>query len=263
MKKVLRLSSIVMVLCLCMALNPSRTYKQRPEKYNMKYEEHKLPTGDGDATINVWHFDAKTKSDKCMLICHNGDGNMADYLRRVDQFTGLNYNVVLFDYRGFGESSEFEIDNNMYIYPHFTDDVETVIDYCRKKYTTFSLYGWGMGAGLALGMGYNRPEVEAIIADAPFTCLDTLEARFRTWEEPLEVPFAGYQKRFEPLFALQNAPQKNLKDIKLVIGSNDPIMNKADMEQLQKLQKKLINEKIYVVENPDQKDNFKLDQAAY
>lgn len=154
MKKVFLITVIGLMSLSIYALNPSRTYKQLPGKFNMKYTQEKIKTSDGEAELNVWFFPAKTKTKKLMLISHNGEGNMADYLRKVDQFTGLGYNVVTYDYRGFGESNEFKIDNNMYIYPHFLNDLETMIDYCRKKHAPiFDLYGWGMGAGLSRGIG--------------------------------------------------------------------------------------------------------------
>lgn len=246
------------------ALNPSRTYKQRPEKYNMEYKEVKVKTNDGLAELNVWDFPCKsTNTTKLVLIAHNGEGNMADYLRRIDQFRS-EYNVVIFDYRGFGESSEFEIDNNMYIYPHFQDDYETMLDYCRKTHvSTFHLYGWGIGGGLALGIGYNRPETRRIIADTPFLSMEDLEERFSDWDEPMEVPFAGYEKRFEPIYALEGTPAKNIEGIKIIIGSNDLLFKPEDMEVFAKLQKKIVDKDIYVVENPDRKDNFRVDKSEY
>ena len=157
------------------ALNPSRTYKQLPDKYNMEYTAHTVTTSDG-AKLKAWHIPSKTKSTKLILISHNGEGNMANYLRRVDQFTSIGYNVVVYDYRGFGQSSDFKIANNMYIYPHFQKDFEAMVDFCRKKYaSSFDVYGWGVGAGLSLGVGWNRAEVRAIIADTPFLSMEDLE----------------------------------------------------------------------------------------
>ena len=253
----------LLVTAQALALNPSRTYKQRPDKFNMKYTEVKVPTNDGEATLNVWDFPAKTKTTKLVLIAHSGEGNMADYLRRVDALTNT-FNVVAFDYRGFGESSEFEIDNNMYIYPHFQDDMATMIDYCRKQHVAqFSLYGWGIGAGLALGVGYGRPEVVRIVADTPFLSMEDLEQRFSGWDAPMEVPFAGYEKRYEPISSLDGAPGTHLQKIGLIIGSADRLYKRADMQALQGKQKKLVDKDIYVVENPDRKDNFQVDKAAY
>lgn len=244
-------------------LNPSRTYKQLPSKFNMKYEEHKVKTNDGLATLNAWSFKATTgETTKLVLIAHNGEGNMADYLRRVDVFTHMGYNVVIFDYRGYGESSEFEIDNNMYIYPHFQDDYTSMIDFCRKKFTPkFSVYGWGIGGGLSLGIGWNRSEVNKIIADTPFLSMEDLETRFEDWDEPMEVPFAGYEKKNEPIFSLDNEPNGD-KEVLLIVGSNDILFKSDDYEKLKKKQKKVVKE-IVVIENPDRKDNLKADKTTY
>lgn len=247
------------------ALNPSRTYKQLPSKYNMEYVEHKVQTADG-ATLTAWYFPANKKTTQLVLISHNGEGNMADYLRRVDQFTSIGFNVVTYDYRGFGTSSEFEIDNNMYIYPHFQDDYKAMIDFCRQQFVqSFHAYGWGIGAGLSMGIGYNRKEIKKIIADTPFLSMEDLENRFSSWDEPMEVPFAGYDKKYEPIYSLDGDPtliKGNVKEILLMIGSNDILFKVSDMEGLQKKQKKIVKD-IYVVENPDRKDNFRIDKSAY
>ncbi|MFT5780320.1 MAG: pimeloyl-ACP methyl ester carboxylesterase, partial [Crocinitomicaceae bacterium] len=222
-----------------LALNPSRTYKQLPEKYNMEYKQAKVKTNDGNAELNIWDFPCKTKTTKLILIAHSGEGNMADYLRRVDQLTE-NFNVVIFDYRGFGESSDFEIDNNMFIYPHFIDDMESMIDYCRKQHVaTFNIYGWGIGGGLALGVGWNRPESLQIIADTPFHSMEDLEERFESWDTPMEVPFAGYDKKFEPIYAVDAGPAKNLTGVLLIIGSNDILFKPSDMVSISAKQKKV------------------------
>lgn len=248
------------------ALNPSRTYKQLPDKFNMIYEAHDVKTSDG-ATLKAWYFPANVKTTQLILISHNGEGNMADYLRRVDQFTSIGFNVVTYDYRGFGESSEFEIDNNMYIYPHFQDDIIAMIDFCRQQFVqTFHMYGWGMGAGLSLGVGWNRIEIRKIIADTPFLSMEDLENRFSSWDEPMEVPFAGYDKKYEPLYSLDADPailKNNNKQVQLIIGSNDILFKEDDMKALQKKQSKCVEKNIYVVENPDRKDNFRIDKAAY
>ncbi len=248
------------------ALNPSRTYKQLPDKYNMVYEAHDVKTSDG-VTLKAWYFPANTKTTRLVLISHNGEGNMADYLRRVDQFTSIGYNVVTYDYRGFGESSEFEVDNNMYIYPHFQDDLKAMIDFCRQQYVqSFDMYGWGIGAGLSLGIGYNRKEIKKIIADTPFLSMEDLETRFETWDAPMEVPFAGYDKKYEPIYSMDNEPviiKGNEKNIKLIVGSADILYRDSDYKDMVNKQKKLFDKDIYIVENPDGKDNFRVSKADY
>jgi pimeloyl-ACP methyl ester carboxylesterase len=249
------------------ALNPSREYKQLPDKYNMIYEEEDVTTSDG-ATLKAWYFPSTgPKTTQLILMCHNGEGNMADYLRKVDQFRTNGYNVVIFDYRGYGKSSDFAIDNNMYLYPHFQDDVKAMIDFCRGKYVqAFNIYGWGMGAGLALGIGWNRLEIKKIIADTPFLSMEDLEKRFSSWDTPMEVPFAGYDKKFEPIYSLDVPPtvlKNGYKQVLLIIGSNDILFKVDDMKALQKKQPKMVAKDIYLVTNPDRLDNFIVDKAAY
>jgi pimeloyl-ACP methyl ester carboxylesterase len=248
------------------ALNPSREYKQLPEKFNMIYQAHSVPTADG-ANLQAWYFPAKVKTTKLILICHNGEGNMADYLQKIEAFGSLGYNIVTFDYRGFGKSSDFKIDNNYYIYPQFQDDVKAMIDFCRKQFVAnFDIYGWGMGSGLALGIGWNRPEIKKIIADTPFLSMEDLEKRFSSWDTPMEVPLAGFDKKFEPIYALDLAPTvtKNVpKSILLIIGSNDILFKVSDMKALQAKQPKMVAKDIYTVPNPDRIDNFLVDKAAY
>ena len=114
-----------------MALNPKKTYDMRPEKYGMTYKEEKVPEKDG-AILNAWFFEAKNKTTNWMVISGSGDGNMADNIEIASQFLSAGWNVCLYDYRGYGESSEFEVDPDIFIYPQFTFDLNAVLDYLRK-----------------------------------------------------------------------------------------------------------------------------------
>jgi pimeloyl-ACP methyl ester carboxylesterase/tetratricopeptide (TPR) repeat protein len=244
------------------ALSPSRTYKQKPEKYGMDYVEAEVGTKDG-AKLNTWHFKPQTKSSHLVVMSHSGEGNMADYLRRVDALTKLGFDVLTFDYRGYGESSEFEIDDNMYIYPHFVTDLVAVLDFARDtiRPTRTYLYGWGIGAGLSLGVGWHRQDILKIIADTPFLTIEDLEDRFSKWDEPMGVPFAGYVMQQQPLNALDRAPSREIA-VQLIVGTNDLLMKEADMLKLVDKQPGNFR-KVHVVKNPDRKDNFRIDKAAY
>lgn len=245
-----------------LALNPSREYKQLPEKLDMKYEAVSVKTNDG-AMLNAWYFPSHVKTTELILICHNGEGNMADYLKQVGGFVDLGFNVMIFDYRGFGKSSDFDIDNNMYVYPHFQDDVKAMIDFCRGKYArTFNMYGFGVGAGLALGIGYNRPEIKRIIADTPFLSMEDLEKKFSSWDTPMEVPFAGMERKFEPIYSLDTEPSKTLQKIMLIIADGDKLMKVDDMKALHKKQPRFVQPP-FVVKGSDGTNNFAFDEANY
>lgn len=264
-KTALALCLTLMTSAAAWALNPSREYKQLPDKFNMPYKELTVGTPDG-ASLKAWHIPTETKTTQLMLMCHNGEGNMADYLRKVQQFNSLGYNVVIFDYRGYGKSSDFAIDNNMYIYPQFQDDVKAMIDFVRKSYgNNITLYGSGMGAGLALGIGWNTADVKKIIADTPFLSMEDLEKRFSSWDTPMEVPLAGYDKKYEPIYSMDTEPavlKGSPKKVLLIIGSNDILFKVDDMKALQKKRPTIVVAP-YVVTNPNRLDNDLVDKAAY
>lgn len=240
------------------ALNPSRTYKQRPEKFNMEYTEHSVATADG-ASLTTWAFPATSKSSDVVVLMHNGEGNMADYLRRVDQFRS-DYNVVVFDWRGYGESSDFEIDADLYVMSEFVNDANAMIEWSAKQHGgDVIVYGWGMGAGLALGTGWQSGSVRKIIADTPFLSMEDLEERFSSWDEPKKVPpRASSTLNVQAVLAKKPAGPK---DVLLIVGSNDALYSAKDLQAIKTAAGS--KHKIHVVENPDRKDNFKVDKAAY
>jgi len=263
MKKILGLVPLF-VLCsvsLVLALNPSRTYKSKPEKYGMKYEEKKVTTSDG-ATLNVWYFPCPTeKTTKMVLICHNGEGNMGEYLERTSSFISAGYNVIAFDYRGYGESSEFAIEKSMYLYPQFATDVLAMIDFVRKSYVqTFNVYGFGIGAGLSVGIGANRPEVKKVVADGPFLSLETYKAAAGKAGEQVDMPF-GYNKKYEPLFCFENNPAAHLTGILYVVGEYDKIVTPADIKTMVGKASKI--SKTYLVKGSYNPQNFDTNKNEY
>ena len=52
----------------------------------------------------------------------------------------MGYAVVTYDYRGYGESKEYEFDEDRYLYAQFATDLETMITYCYNSYQQKRLY---------------------------------------------------------------------------------------------------------------------------
>lgn len=242
------------------ALNPSRTYKQRPDRFSMQYTESAVKTAD-DGTLNSWTFASRMGDKGTVLMCHNGNGNMADYLRRVDQFLGLGFEVVTFDYRGYGNSSDMRIDTSMFILPEFQQDVEAMFEHLAKRGTAnVIVYGWGMGASLALGVGYGDPMVSGIIADTPYLSTENHSERLEKLELTIKMP-AGMDVRNNPIEALRRPAKEALKSILILVGSNDPVYKLKDYKKLQKIQSHLIT--LSEIENPEAEDNFRVNKSAY
>lgn len=239
MKKFI-LTAFAATLCSSLwALNPVREYSVTPADYGMDYKEVIITTSD-DVKLNAWVFKPAAASKKFIIVSDDGNGNMADNLELIAQFISIGYNVVAYDYRGYGKSDDFTIKNNFFIYPQFVKDITAVVDYTRKYYNTqFDMFGIGIGAGLSLSVGANRPEVRRIIADGTYSSFEQTKNKYKTVKgEDIMMPLA-YDKMFmEPLYALASKGDQ-LYGILYIVGANEDICGQDDVKALLKLKPKI------------------------
>lgn len=240
------------------ALEPEKEYKVTPNKFGMNFKEERITTPDG-AILNAWFFDAAKKTTNWIVISGSGDGNMADDLELANQFLSAGYNVVTYDYRGYGASSDFEIDPDLYIYPQFIVDLNSVLDYLRKSraITKFDLYGRDIGGGLSIGVGANRVETKKIIADGPWISLEIMQKKLKDKKgREVNLPF-GYDKTYEPQFALDGKRQ-HLRGVMIIVSPNDELVTPQET----KVMKGVTN--VFVVkDSPSNKENFTTNKNDY
>lgn len=250
------LASLLIILN-CSALNPSREYKATPAKFGMNFKEEKIATKDG-ATLNAWFFELQKKTTNWVIISGSGDGNMGDLLEIVNSFISAGYNVCTYDYRGYGTSSDFTIDPDLYIYPQFITDLNAVLDYARKSraITKFDLYGQNIGGGLSIGVGAQRPETRKVIADGPWIGLEVMKKKFAALNKTVNMPF-GFDKNYEPMFAFDK-PKAQLKGVLAIVSPQDPLINTTDLKSI-----KGITETYLVKTSPSNAENFNTDKDAY
>jgi pimeloyl-ACP methyl ester carboxylesterase len=250
--------AVLMMTGKAFALNPSREYKVNPEKYGMQYSKEMIPTKDG-LKLCGWFFELPKKTTNWIIISASGDGNMADNLEICSQFMSAGWNVCMYDYRGYGESDNFTIDPQTYIYPQFLTDLNSVIDFLRKSraITKIDLYGKNIGAGLSLGVGCNRPETRKIIADGPWTGLELMKKKFKdVQQKDVIIPF-GFDKTYEPIYACDKL-KSNLRGVMLIVSPKDPMLNAEDMKLLR------CSTTAYIVPtSPGNDQNFETDKNMY
>lgn len=126
------------------AIKPSSSYLNTPSMMNLTYEEIKLATKDG-ALLNVWHLPSETIKTPVVIALPDA-GNMGDWLYLGLYLQAYGLDVWMFDYRGFGGSSSFEMEREMLFYPEFIIDLSTVCDYVfEQRKTAPALLGLSMG----------------------------------------------------------------------------------------------------------------------
>jgi|AntAceMinimDraft_17_1070374.scaffolds.fasta_scaffold02133_6 hypothetical protein len=265
MKKINFIILLVLINTYVFALNPSKEYPVRPDEYGMDYKEVTINTEDS-LQLKAWFFKSPNTSYKIMILSDDGNGNMADLIEIASYFLTLNYNVLTYDYRGYGESSDFKINKNFYIYSQFEKDISAAINYVKKDHPDMpqiSLYGTGIGAALSICAGINK-KIEKIIADSPYITLIEIQKKLKE-KKFLDVRMPiGYNKiKLEPKHALEsNNISAYLKGIMLIAGQDDEIYTPKDMKTLGKMVKN-IPVKIYIAKKSTIKNTFLSDKEKY
>jgi len=247
-------------------LNAQKTYDITPADFGLVFDTIRITTDD-DASLFGWHLYPGEKGDKsskkCVIISHDGNGNMANMLEQAGKFLGLGFHVFMYDYRGFGKSSDFTVSPKFFIYQQFASDLTGAIEYVKKYHALFSidLYGVGIGAGLSLGIGANNLKVHRVIADNPYSTFETVQNRYEQKTGTRIMMPIGYSVTLlEPKMALEDHGD-HLRGILLIIGEQGSIMNYNDMLELQAMKKKVTS--IYTVKGVDNDKNFSSNRDEY
>jgi hypothetical protein len=263
MKKLISLLSLVILtLGSVLALNPVKEYSVTPADYGMDYTEVKITTEDG-IVLNAWMFNPKETSYKIIVLSDDGNGNMADLLEQVSNFISLGYYVVTYDYRGYGKSGDFKINNKFYIYSQFEKDLTAVINYLKKEHTStpkIHLYGVGIGAALSISVGANM-DITKIIADSPYSTLEGIKTRIKEVKNEDVLMPLGYDKNLlEPKYALETKG-KLISGLLLIAGENDLLYTPKDMKELAKIKSSVTS--IYTAKAATSETTFTVDKAKY
>lgn len=148
------------------------------DKYNprsvfmLDYEDVALKTKDG-LRLKGWYIPSEN-SKKAVVIGHGLGANKSNFLSLVGLWHSLDYNVLIFDFRGHGESEGHTISfgyKEKY-------DIEAGFDYLvyEKNFLPEDIVGYGVSFGGASlihavsdGTGF-----EKIITDSSFASIDTM-----------------------------------------------------------------------------------------
>ena len=136
------------------------------DKYKFKFpndfEEITYITKDGNA-ISAILF--KAKKSKGVVFYHHGNaGNLESWGVRAIDFTNKGFDVLMYDYRGYGKSTG-KIKNEKMLYKDaLMIYKELLIDY---KESDIVLYGMSLGTGIATKLA-NENNPKSLILETPY-----------------------------------------------------------------------------------------------
>ncbi|MBL1078019.1 alpha/beta hydrolase [Nocardia sp. 2] len=83
---------------------PERRIVSTPAMFGVEYEDLRLPTGDGE-TVNAWFVRAVGNPVGHLLFAHGNAGNIGDRSPVLAMLAAVGFDVLIFDYRGYGRST--------------------------------------------------------------------------------------------------------------------------------------------------------------
>jgi len=85
---------------------PKPTLQFTPEDYGLPFESLTLTTSDGES-LGAWYVPAgdNPREGWSLIFCHGNAGNIGDRVGSIKTFHDLGIHVLIFDYRGYGEST--------------------------------------------------------------------------------------------------------------------------------------------------------------
>jgi pimeloyl-ACP methyl ester carboxylesterase len=174
---------------------PGRTLVATPSQICLMFEEVRIKTAD-HVDLHGWYVPAAAGAP-AVLFCHGNAGNIAHRLDWLQIFRGMGFAVLLFDYRGFGQSSGTPTEQGTYF------DAQAAWDYLT------STKGFSPGSIVIVGESLGGPIAAhlakdvapgALILVSTFTSLPDL-ARTLYWYLPVRLlarfryPTAAYVVR--------------------------------------------------------------------
>lgn len=166
----------------------------------------RVPAADG-AVMEGWYFPARRDPGvppRALVVQAHGNGwNLQAQWRGAKWLADRGFDVLAFDYRGFGNSPGRATRQGA------IDDVNAAIDWAQRRAARRGLrvvlFGQSMGAALSVEVGTRRADLAAIVIDSPFDSWPGVAAfalSRRAWlRAPLRLALAVALRRSGPELA--------------------------------------------------------------
>lgn len=221
-------ASICLSFTPALALKPMRSYPALPSDYGIVYEELTLTTRDS-LHIKAWFFPvqdtagiandivgrlipvppelkraaraytpSRSRPAPAVVICNGDAGNMTYLIFYAYHFFTRGFNVLTFDWRGFGESDEWPMEQDLLSCTEFLTDYDAALDAAKIRNEVdpkrIGVLGFSTGAYLSFAETAKRGDIAAFVGRALLTSfedvLPLIRAKdpARNWRAPADYP---------------------------------------------------------------------------
>ena len=148
---------------------PTRDYFATPADVGLTFEDLNLKTRDG-VSIAAW-FVPREHAKATILFCHGNAGNMSNRLHSIKLLNEMEYQVLIFDYRGYGRSEGRPGENGTYL------DADAAWEYLIETRAEpperVVVFGRSLGGAVAIELA-RRHRPAALVVESTFTSLNVI-----------------------------------------------------------------------------------------
>jgi len=143
---------------------PERTLAATPQNIGLPFEDVSITTQD-QVKLHGWLIKAP-RAKSTLIFFHGNAGNIGGRLGKIDLFHHLGLNVLIIDYRGFGNSGGYPTEKGIY------KDATATYDYLMQRDDMQGQhvisYGASLGGAVAVDLATRR-DVACLIVDSSFS----------------------------------------------------------------------------------------------
>lgn len=189
--------------CTSLLFYPTHDYVITPDNIGLPYRNVEFTAADG-VRLHGWFLPATGKAKGTILFVHGNAENISTHIASVAWLPAQGFNVLLFDYRGFGLSEGEPTLDGLHL------DTEAALDATFTQAgvdpTRVALFGQSLGGSVAIAALVRSPhrhDVRALIVEGAFSSYrgiaqEKLSEFWMTW--PLQVPLSfTIDNRYKPV----------------------------------------------------------------
>ena len=154
---------------------PEAVLQTTPDRLGMRFEKVHIPVGNGvdKGELFAWWIPAEQPNAPTLLYLHGNYRNIGNNLEHTLRLHNFGYNVLLVDYRGFGESTGGK-PSEIKVYA----DADAAWQYLLKqrgiKPQQSFIYGHSLGGAIAIDLAIHHPEAAGLITESTFTSMQAM-----------------------------------------------------------------------------------------
>lgn len=218
LKRILTITLIIYVAVFGLAVLFQRFIILHPDKLDKKYvyeftdAQEFYISPQPKISLNALMFTTKDTVKKgVVLYLHGNSHSIKVWGKYAREFTSRGYDVIMYDYRGFGKSNGRLDEQNL------LSDAQNTLKDIQRRYPSRGIvvYGRSLGTGVATKLAMDN-EVKMLILETPYTCIPDI-----AWSR---LPIYPYSKACEFILPTKEWITKVKAPIYLFHGTDDQVV---------------------------------------